>query len=289
METTTDIPAPRRLTRPRDGRFIGGVCAGLGSYFEINPAIYRIAFVALALAGGTGLLVYLAAWSVMPAEGDDESFASDLLRRHRDHPVRLVALAAVAIAVAVTLSESRFWPSPGNLALALLLLVAGVVWWEIAARRGTVSVRRVPRILPLTAGLLAVVAVALAISVAVWVREPLFAGLGTRDIAPAVAADLHSHYELGMGSLTVDLRGVTLPRGETKLTAKLGMGNLRVLVPQNASVEVDGRAQAGNVDVLGRSDNGTNVEKQVFDRTGSGRVLVLDAWVGLGHVEVVRG
>jgi phage shock protein PspC (stress-responsive transcriptional regulator) len=289
METTTDIPAPRRLARPRDGRFVGGVCAGLGRYFEINPAIYRIAFVALALVGGTGLLVYLAAWAVMPEDGADDSLASDFLRRNRDHPVRLIGLAAIALALAVTLSETRFWPSPGNLALALLLLVAGVVWWEIAAHRGTVSVRRVPRVLPVAAGLLATLVLALAVATAVWIPESVFAGMGNRDIAPAVAADLHSRYELGIGNLTVDLRGLSLPVGETKLKTTVGIGNLRVLVPQNASVVVDGRAQAGKVDVLGRSDNGTSVEQQFFARTGSGRVLVLDAWVGLGHVEVVRG
>ena len=56
-ETTTDsIPTPRRLYRTRDGRQLGGVCAGLGRYFDLNPTLYRIAFVALALAGGTGIL-----------------------------------------------------------------------------------------------------------------------------------------------------------------------------------------------------------------------------------------
>ena len=68
MEATTDttIPTPRRLSRARDGRHVGGVAAGLGHYFDLNPAIYRIAFVALALAGGTGILLYLAAWPVIP-------------------------------------------------------------------------------------------------------------------------------------------------------------------------------------------------------------------------------
>ena len=38
---------PRRLVRADDGRWLGGVCAGLGRYFDINPLVYRIAFAAL--------------------------------------------------------------------------------------------------------------------------------------------------------------------------------------------------------------------------------------------------
>src|SRR5215475_5916060 len=115
METTETIREPRRLTRPRDGRWLGGVCAGLGRYFDLSPAIYRIAFVALALAGGTGILVYIAAWAVIPEEGVEDSWASGFLRRHREHPVRLAGLAVVAFAFLLAISEAHFWPTPGNL------------------------------------------------------------------------------------------------------------------------------------------------------------------------------
>ena len=52
--TTIDDAPPRRLVRTDDGRWLGGVAAGLGRYFDVNPLVYRIAFAALALAGGTG-------------------------------------------------------------------------------------------------------------------------------------------------------------------------------------------------------------------------------------------
>jgi len=60
-------------------------------------------------------------------------------------------------------------------------------------------------------------------------------------------------------------------------------------VPANASVDVKGRSQAGKVVLLGEEDSGTHVSSHVVDRTGSGRVLVLDARTGLGQVEVERG
>ena len=79
-DTITDTPIldeapPRRLVRVDEGRWLGGVCAGLGRYFDINPLVYRIAFAALALAGGTGVLLYVAAWLVIPGERSEESFA----------------------------------------------------------------------------------------------------------------------------------------------------------------------------------------------------------------------
>lgn len=54
---TLDEAPTRRLIRTNDGRWLGGVCAGLGRYFDVNPIVYRIAFAALAFAGGTGLLL----------------------------------------------------------------------------------------------------------------------------------------------------------------------------------------------------------------------------------------
>ena len=338
METTTDVPTPRRLYRPRDGRRVGGVCEGLGRYFDLGPTIYRIAFVALALAGGTGILVYLAAWAVLPDEDAEESFASETLRRHRDHPARIVGLCLLAFALVFALSEARFWPSPGNLWLALALLVVGVAWWQLGERRPARPAPRVAGLLPagvglvfvaagtaaqldvtdvasvdwrivvaalvVAAGALVVAAAAtgrrvggvaalgvvllLALALGLAVRVPLFSGIGNRDVAPAAVADLPARYELGIGRLTVDLAGLELPRGETRLRTTVGIGDLRVLVPRNATVEVDGRAQAGDVELLGRERHGGHVRQRLVERVGSGRVLVLDAWVGLGRVRVER-
>jgi phage shock protein C len=62
-----DVPKPV-LRRSRDDRVIGGVCGGLGRYFGIDPVILRIVFVVLLLAGGSGILLYLVAWIVIPEE-----------------------------------------------------------------------------------------------------------------------------------------------------------------------------------------------------------------------------
>lgn len=265
MELTADT---KRLTRSKDDRWLGGVCVGLGRYFDLNPAIYRIAFAALAFAGGTGILLYAAAWLVIPEEGAADSVAAAELRKHRDHPKRLLGFAVLgAIALAV-LSSIHLWPSPGNLWVLAALAIAAVAWW-----RGRVAVGIVVGVLVvLVAGLLFAV------------RVPVFSGIGSRDYNT-----LHSKYTLGIGDLRVNLADAKLPKGQTFVKADLGIGNLRVVVPPNASVDVDGRVQAGDVVVLGREDSGTHVHSHVIDRTGSGRVLVLDLRTGLGKISVERG
>lgn len=59
---------PKRLYRSRTDRKIAGVCGGLGKYFNVDPVIIRIIWVALALAGGAGLIGYLIFWLVVPEE-----------------------------------------------------------------------------------------------------------------------------------------------------------------------------------------------------------------------------
>jgi phage shock protein PspC (stress-responsive transcriptional regulator) len=55
-----------RMYRDPDHRIIGGVCAGMGAYWDIDPIILRIIFVALIFAGGIGALVYLILYVVLP-------------------------------------------------------------------------------------------------------------------------------------------------------------------------------------------------------------------------------
>lgn len=60
METT------KRLYRDPHNRLIGGVCAGLGDYFNVDFSIIRIIWLLLFFFGGIGLLAYIIAWIVIP-------------------------------------------------------------------------------------------------------------------------------------------------------------------------------------------------------------------------------
>ena len=58
----------KRLTRSSNDKMIAGVCGGLASYFEIDPTLVRLGFVALLLLGGSPVLVYLVLWLLMPLD-----------------------------------------------------------------------------------------------------------------------------------------------------------------------------------------------------------------------------
>jgi phage shock protein PspC (stress-responsive transcriptional regulator)/predicted membrane protein len=61
-------PPPRRLLRSRDDRVLGGVCGGLARYFNVDPLIIRIAFVALIFVGGFAVAAYIAALLLVPED-----------------------------------------------------------------------------------------------------------------------------------------------------------------------------------------------------------------------------
>lgn len=56
----------RRMYRDPDSRIFGGVCSGLAAYWNMDPVIIRVVFVVLAIVGGSGLLIYLILWIIMP-------------------------------------------------------------------------------------------------------------------------------------------------------------------------------------------------------------------------------
>lgn len=56
----------RRLYRDQDNAHIGGVCSGLGAYFNVDAIIFRIIFIALIFAGGVSFIIYPILWIVVP-------------------------------------------------------------------------------------------------------------------------------------------------------------------------------------------------------------------------------
>ena len=56
------------LSRPRRGRIIAGVCAGLGNRFAVSANLVRVLFVLSLLLPGPQVLIYLVLWIIMPAE-----------------------------------------------------------------------------------------------------------------------------------------------------------------------------------------------------------------------------
>jgi phage shock protein PspC (stress-responsive transcriptional regulator) len=63
--TTT---GPRRLSRPRDNRWIAGVCSGLARRYGMSPGVVRLLFVLSCLLPGPQVLLYIALWIIIPSE-----------------------------------------------------------------------------------------------------------------------------------------------------------------------------------------------------------------------------
>jgi phage shock protein C len=74
----------KQLIRPREGRMIAGVCAGIGQFFGIDANIVRIVFaVLIVFSAGAAALVYLVAWLVVPEEGEEGSIAENYLNKKK--------------------------------------------------------------------------------------------------------------------------------------------------------------------------------------------------------------
>ncbi len=68
MIGTRETLRRRGFVRPRRGRLIGGVCAGLGRRFEINPWLVRLAAVLSIFIPGPQILAYVLLWIILPEE-----------------------------------------------------------------------------------------------------------------------------------------------------------------------------------------------------------------------------
>jgi phage shock protein C len=60
--------ATKKLYRSRTERWFAGVCGGLGNYFGVDATLVRVIFVILSLTFGSGFLIYLVLWLIIPNE-----------------------------------------------------------------------------------------------------------------------------------------------------------------------------------------------------------------------------
>ncbi len=273
-EHITHTPQIKRLERSTSDRMIGGVASGLGRYFELNPAVFRLGFVVLTLLGGAGILVYLAALLVVPAEGDEHSVASRALAERREKPWPVAGLGLAAVALVVLLSHTGAAVGAGW----VFVLIAGLVILWMGRRQGR---NKLLIVLTVLFALFAIGVVTATITAFSWFNVSLGDGTGDRTYTPTTASLTHA-YRLGIGHLVVDLSNVD-PTTTQRIETRLGIGELKVIVPRNADVHVNAQAKVGELHVLGKEDDGRNAAIH----TGNGG-FEIDANVGAGRIDVVR-
>lgn len=103
---------PKRLYRSTTNRIFGGVCAGLAEYFNVDPTLVRVLFVAFAFGGGFGIGLYIILWIVIPEQGKEqqplgqqaedsgrEAKASAEKTIHRGQPTTLTMIIGAALII----------------------------------------------------------------------------------------------------------------------------------------------------------------------------------------------
>ncbi|MGY1635102.1 PspC domain-containing protein [Geodermatophilus sp. SYSU D00742] len=279
-------PVRPPLRRSRTDRVIGGVSGGLAEYSGIDTLLWRVGFVALAIAG-PGIPVYLLLWLFMSA-GPRDGAAEARVRAPAGprSPVPGVTLAALLIVVGTLVLVSRFtdWSIDPRFVLGPALLVVGVGLVAAAFASG----RRAK------GGLIALGAL-LSLALAVVSAEPwrnVHGGIGDDFYHPMTAAAVEPVYRGGVGDVTLDLSDLDLSDLDGPIATRLdaGVGDVEILVPRSADIRVEASSGVGTIDVFGSSsDGGFYPGTGAADWTGDDDPeIVLEINAGIGDVEVDR-
>ena len=348
------------LRRRTTDRVIGGVAGGLGDYFNVDPLLFRIGFAALIIFGGAGLVLYLIAWVLLPAEGQDASILEGILRRLGLTPLRIGGIVLIVGVLALVLSiiggADLSFPAFGERPVALWAVVVIAVGILLIRRREVAPAttlaatdatpRRAPRVkatprprsplgwyvlsaLLLSIGLLALVsqaasvevqpgqffgaalaAIGIGLVVGAWwgrarilillallllpiaitasfVTAPLEGGVADVRFAPVNNAELRTEYRLIGGRLVLDLTDLTVSAwGPVHIAASVAVGQLVVILPRGASVQLQSHVGAGDAIIFDSRDTGTSLEHRYVRTQPYGPTYVLDLQSGIGEVLV---
>ena len=144
---------PRELRRDTEHGMIAGVCAGLGRRLDVDPLLLRIVFAATALASGIGLVAYVLAWILMPADAKPGAAAQAASPGRSRRGAVEVALGVGFLLLAVLLAFRELGlPFSDVLTWPLVLVAAGglLIW-----RQSWGSPGAVPAVSPVRPGPLA--------------------------------------------------------------------------------------------------------------------------------------
>lgn len=253
----------------REANLIGAVLLGILVVVLLGPPAFFLGpvLVPLALLIGLGLVLWRAAGG-RPPTGD---------------PAKVVARVAIALLIGIAAAGAfagvfLLAATGGGTVIAILAILAGVAL-VVSAFAGGARWLVVPAL---------VLVLPLAIVAAAGISVD--GGIGEREYRPASAAELRDEYGVGMGELIVDMRDVELPAGDTELDLEVGVGHAVLRVPENACVTSDVAVGAGYAHVLDRTSDGLDVDfEQAAQALGEAPRLHIDADVGIGALEVVRG
>lgn len=192
----------------------------------------------------------------------------------------------------------------GRLAFGLVLLAIGIGWllgalgvdipWDLVLPGALIAIGGMLIITArsgaghgglITAG----VVLTIVLLIGTGFNVPLAGGVGERTVRLTERL-IDREVELGVGELTFDLTGVDLATmvGGTELRARVGVGELIVIVPDDAPIRVEARSGLGNVQVFGQEEGGVDAEITTPAPIGAPAITLI-ATVGIGEVRVEHG
>lgn len=129
-KTQEPLHGPKKLRRHAQDQSLGGVCSGLASFFDVDPVLIRVLFVIMVVAYGSGVLLYLVLWIVIPeAKGEEVSSMQQqrqnkTRRLFRDAENRVIG--GVSAGLSAYFNIDRTWI---RLAFLVSLFVFGTGFW----------------------------------------------------------------------------------------------------------------------------------------------------------------
>lgn len=115
--------AERRLYRSSSQKVVAGVCGGLGDYFAVDPVWFRIGFVVLAIGGGSGILIYLLMWLIVPPQPD--GYVAPETGRGSVTGVAVIGVVFIIVGTVALVNTAAPWL--GQYVWPVVLLTGGLV------------------------------------------------------------------------------------------------------------------------------------------------------------------
>jgi phage shock protein PspC (stress-responsive transcriptional regulator) len=267
---------------------IGGVSGGLAEYSGIDALLWRVGFVALTLAGGTGIIVYLLLWVLMPVGYGAASPKTPKPPAGPRSPVPRVTVAAMLIVAGLfaLMTQVLDWHLPARLFFGSELLVVGLGLVAAAYASGRAA----------RAGLISL-GIVLSLATIASASEPWRGVGGEHGIGDQIYREVDGDmvqptYHCGVGDCTLDLSDVD--DFDELITTRLdaGVGDVEVIVPRSADVQVSVDSGLGDVEMFGEDDRNGGFFPGLGSRSWTDddqAEINLSINAGIGDVEVTRG
>ncbi len=121
---------------------LAGVCGGVARAVGLDPLVVRVAVVALTVAGGTGALLYVAAWLFLPEEGSAGSLAQAAVRDRGRDLAEVLAIGSIVLGGLLLVRATGIWFNDGVVWPILLAGIGLAVIWRQASDEDRSSLLR---------------------------------------------------------------------------------------------------------------------------------------------------